>query len=356
MNTNPNQDIEQLLQQYGSDRRQQEEASSTVRSMARRQRRIALTAALACLLAVATLPLWHSPSPATTDNTPIIAQTTAPQALPTAPAPMPLPTPGTTTPLPQHPRTEPSATTFITNEPLPDPTPSPDTVLPNTTSTPDTAPAVLTLPASPAPTEPSLLTQPALPPQPQIPHGTHLAAQVGTSANVSEYVQTAINASLGLDLTLAAATSYDISVGLGINGSLNTTSLLYSQNNLSNGHSLALIGIDESFSSSSSDNQFPLSYNPFPPIFTLYASVPLTFNLYFSGRNKAGWMLSLTPAHTVTPKTKKIYLNPRKLTASIGLSLPDDFCRSISLTFGLLPTFTSGPFQNMHEIGLSIGF
>ena len=60
MNTNPNQDIEQLLQQYGSDRRQQEEASSTVRSMARRQRRIALTAALACLLAVATLPLCAS--------------------------------------------------------------------------------------------------------------------------------------------------------------------------------------------------------------------------------------------------------------------------------------------------------
>jgi hypothetical protein len=130
----------------------------------------------------------------------------------------------------------------------------------------------------------------------------------------------------------------------------------YAQNNLSNGHSLALIGIDESFSSSSSDNQFPLSYNPFPPVFTLYASVPLTFNLYLSGRNKAGWMLSLTPAHTVTPVAEKIYLNPWKLTASIGLSLPDDFCRSISLTFGLLPTFTSGPFQNMHEIGLSIGF
>ena len=94
MNSNPNQDIEQLLQQYAEDRRQQSEAAKRVRGMARRQRRIVTTVATVALLVLVGVPmvrllLPEQDSPmgtilAEASPMPVSAPQPAPSAPPTA--------------------------------------------------------------------------------------------------------------------------------------------------------------------------------------------------------------------------------------------------------------------------------
>ena len=64
-NTDP--DIEQLLQQYGNDRREQQDATTRVRTLARRQRRtVAALASVAVILLAATWLFRSTPDTATT--------------------------------------------------------------------------------------------------------------------------------------------------------------------------------------------------------------------------------------------------------------------------------------------------
>ena len=64
-NTDPN--IEQMLQQYGIDRRQQQNAADSVHYMARRQRRtVAALASVAVILLAAAWLFRSTPDPATT--------------------------------------------------------------------------------------------------------------------------------------------------------------------------------------------------------------------------------------------------------------------------------------------------
>ena len=95
------------------------------------------------------------------------------------------------------------------------------------------------------------------------------------------------------------------------------------------------------------------SYNTF----SLYAGIPLTLNLHPRGTDRMGWQLSLTPAHSLA-STRHLgshfsnYLNPWKLTVGIGIAIPNSVIRQISLTANLLPLYTS---QSLHEFGIQIG-
>ena len=94
--------------------------------------------------------------------------------------------------------------------------------------------------------------------------------------------------------------------------------------------------------------------------FSLYAGVPIIVDLQPSGSNEVGWSLSLTPAHTVfTPSSlggvnSDVFVpNPWKLTLGVGVSLPRRFLRRISVTANLLSISKS---MSLHEVGIEIGF
>lgn len=93
---------------------------------------------------------------------------------------------------------------------------------------------------------------------------------------------------------------------------------------------------------------------------SLYASMPLIINFSPHGSEKTAWMLSLTPAHSIVSSRKLGYAqsnpfapNPWKMTFGVGLKFPRRVIGSISLTANLFPTYTS---NSIHEIGLEIGF
>ena len=91
--------------------------------------------------------------------------------------------------------------------------------------------------------------------------------------------------------------------------------------------------------------------------FSLFAGVPLTLNLHPRGTDRMGWQLSLTPAHSLAT-TRPLgnhasnYLNPWKLTVGIGIAIPNSVIRRISLTANMLPLYTS---HSLHEFGIEIG-
>ena len=91
--------------------------------------------------------------------------------------------------------------------------------------------------------------------------------------------------------------------------------------------------------------------------FSLFAGVPLTLNLHPRGTDRLGWQFSLTPAHNLVTthqigSLSATRLNPWKLTVGIGVALPNSFIRHISFTANLLPLYTS---QSLHEFGIELG-
>ncbi len=89
--------------------------------------------------------------------------------------------------------------------------------------------------------------------------------------------------------------------------------------------------------------------------FSLYASLPLTFNIAPRDNNSVGWSLSLTPAHSISLSHMLggIELNPWRLTLGVGVLFPKRYFRRVSLIANLLPLYLSYP---IHEIGIEIGF
>ena len=88
---------------------------------------------------------------------------------------------------------------------------------------------------------------------------------------------------------------------------------------------------------------------------SLYVNVPLTFCTYGRGRNRRGLRVSLTPSHRIASSYSLVteVFNPWKLTVGLGLNMPKGWMRSVSFTANLLPTYTN---QNTHEFGISLDF
>ena len=119
------------------------------------------------------------------------------------------------------------------------------------------------------------------------------------------------------------------------------------------------IGIVDGIDGTDNTTIYPAGKPEIHSTFSLYASLPLTFNFRPKGKD-IGWNLSLTPSHSIATSNmlgnltgNKSILNPWRLTMGLGLALPRGFIRRLSLTANLLSLYTS---SSLHEIGIEIGF
>lgn len=346
--------LEQLLQQYGRDTRSQQTAVRNIRSAARRQRRAAAALASLAILTVAALWLLQRPMP--TESTPIATAT-----IPTRQStPTPLPVPPKATPLPAATATAASNIPSLTLQPLATPK-APHCAPPLVAQAEPASPQPLadkTTQHNPETTQPSVTNPP-----PRSTHPLRLAAEVGASlaggvAAQSPMGNSRLQATVGLSLALAQGRRYSLSLGLGMSGHMRTdaahitTKSEYSFNGMIS---------PNDFTYSSNDQNGDITENTilhpyYDPLFSLYATLPLALDLFPSGRGNTGLQLTLTPAHSVALSRHSSLLNPWKLNIGLGLTLPQSPIRSIGLSANLLPSFTGGPYKNIHEISLLFGF
>lgn len=94
--------------------------------------------------------------------------------------------------------------------------------------------------------------------------------------------------------------------------------------------------------------------------FDLFANIPITLNFFPLGKDKTGWSLNITPAHSIVrthtqgaSPANPFVVNPWKLNVGLGIVLPRKIIRRVALTANLLPLYTS---RSIHEIGFEIGF
>ena len=94
--------------------------------------------------------------------------------------------------------------------------------------------------------------------------------------------------------------------------------------------------------------------------FDLFANLPITLNFFPLGKDKTGWSLNITPAHSIVrthtlgaSSAAAFVVNPWRLNVGIGIILPRKVIRRVALTANLLPLYTS---RSIHEIGFEIGF
>lgn len=385
-------DIEQLLQQYGEDQRQQLQATEAVRRMARQQGRRRTTAACVVVAILIGGTLFYRLQPQTTQQT-LTAEMHKDIAMPDPAMPVAptvnrasIPTSKATPtqrqlerPIPSYIDTIPENSTAYNRAPL-----SPDNEAdPPTPSAPHSPTA--DIPAQNPQPHTEIVLQPNL--QPTNPPAIHkdtrrlrfsMALGASTMSNTSLGNQNpnltsidginesilgenatihftpsnTIQANVGVDYTVASNSRSRLNIGVNLSGyaqqeemEIQSTSILYSE---------------------ASEGWMCMTYNSAPITNTtneiinshtlsLYAGVPLTFDFFPHGQDKTSWQLSLTPARNIATTQSRgiITPNPWKLTVGVGIVMPRSIASHISLTANLLPLY---PHQSLHEIGILIGF
>ena len=380
-------DIEDILEQYGNDKRQQQQLSAHLRHLARRQRhvRVGIVSAIAIIAGVLAALKLVSP---TQQTTPILASSST---IPTAIADTTsYPTADTIS----HPQTK------RNSHPTQLSIPPTGTILQETISntladdeqkatfeadtdiSPATEPVIQT--TSPLLPTKELIAEQTIPTQPiEISASNHLVpphqesrlnlitsinASAMSNGNIAYAAETdgftyangesfttidpalSLSANIGAAYTVAANQTCKLDIGLSLSGHTeqgiaNKYIAISNANNSSiDGSTTTVHSVDE------------YTYNAF----SLYANMPVKLNFYPSGQNKTGWSLSITPAHSIartrqlgTDNHSPYEINPWKLTVGIGIVIPRRFIRHIGLAANLLPTYTS---KSVHEIGIEIGF
>lgn len=372
-NTDP--DIEQLLQQYGADRRQQQTAADSVLYMARRQRRT--VAGLASIVIVALAAAWLFRS--TPDTATTLSATMRTPSVPQAPAIKKTPNDNLQTTTYQPTDTKPSThkTHHITAALTPlhgtaqaeslALLPEPETMEKEKNDIPPCIVVPLSkgdgdavCSSSYTQTEEYELTR-QLENDSKLRVMAEVGAAMANTATLATPGNSRLQAGVGASLALADSKRYNLSLGVGISGDMRTDApnmmhQKYDGNNIIGPNG---IGVDN-FSSDAEpvkpDPEYYILHPGLNPLFNLYATLPLTLDLYPRGRSHTGLQFTLTPARSVAASSSKSLLNPWKLSIGLGIALPQSPVRSIGLSANLLPSFTDGPYKKIHEIGLVIGF
>ena len=386
MTHNTESDIEQLLQQYGNDRRQQQSAATHVRRLARRQHGIAATLASVVLLVLAATWLFRT-TPDTATSSPLTASVTTPNTIPQ---------PETITPQlsPIHKTgaedarspyqakqsesqrlvcevnsqlsTLPSLPVVAQAEPLsinetntfqlltPESNIKPQTTTDNFSQS-ESNENLFALPNRSMVCE----TNPQLP----TPKTFRLIAEVGATmagavADGNNAGNNRLQAGVALNMALASGHRYSLSAGVGLGGNMRTDAAeLLMPKEQGNYYFPNTIDSHIGYNSNSViDITENIHYPYYDPLFSLYATLPLTLDIFPRGRSHTGMQLTLTPAHSIALSRHNSLFNPWKLNLGIGLAMPDKPIRSIGLSANLLPSFTDGPYKSIHELGMVIGF
>ena len=361
-------DIEQLLQQYGSDLRQQESAKGRIRREARRSKILVLSLVGCLILLGVGVGLYSNRSFEQPAQPPLLAQNTVAPKTVSSESVIEKNTPRT------------SRTFEAVLPQLLDPD-SVSTFAPQSETPQDTE--VLDVPPSPIVNtslqEISLLAQNDLQYTPVVeteaemlsentPRRFRFSAAVGASVTGSvsmplygglgasgalastdvveptTYSNTNFQANAGVDMMLASGRKLDFSVGLGVTGMV--------LNNRTEVHT---------YYAGQSLNRDPVNNTPVETVtntqFQCYLGLPLTVGLYPRGHDRLGWLLSATPARLVEfsdPLWGRY--NVWKLTLGIGAAIPHSPVRSVLFTANLLPISYFGQYSRIHEFGISIGF
>lgn len=382
-------EIEQLLQQYGEDQRQQLQATETVRRMARQQgRHLTLAACMVVAVLIGGTIFYRLQPQATPQRLSAELHTDIPMPEPTTPVTPAINIPSEpafkATPAPRQPErpisisTDPAPESSTTDyyEPLPknnkaDP-PSPTAPLPSTAVTPAHNPQL----------RPEIDLQPTAAPVNHTPSrklrfSMSLGAstmgsapfghkesnltmtnsvdgfgtQPGENTTMHFAPSNTIQANVGVDYTVASNSRSRLNIGVNLSGyaqqeevSIQSTSYQYSQ------EMGGWLTMDVSSTIPNTTNETINTHT-----LSLYAGIPLTFDILPHGSDKTGWQLSLTPARNIaTTRSHGLFSpNPWKLTLGVGIVMPRDIVRHISLTANLLPLY---PHQSLHEMGVLIGF
>ncbi len=377
--------LEDILQQYGADRRQQQQAADNLHGLARQQKRRALMVCTAILLATTVWAVYQFALPQQTSNV-IIARQEVPsvpqtpsqeqtqQSIPTTTQHKTKHTSSSTLPIPEptvpqeydipYENTEPPAIA-ITQQALD--TDTLHTKTPNTIEPPfpDVQPIYIQ--------EPLLADNPVILPSDNEGKRFHFTASIGASALPrigADDVNTIENTLHSISGTTNSYTSMSPSSTLAANVGVNYAIPLGKRQGLELGIGLSgyshqtevtnyNIGIVDGIDGTDNTTIYPAGKPEIHSTFSLYASLPLTFNFRPKGKD-IGWNLSLTPSHSIATSSmlgnhtrNKSVLNPWRLTMGLGLALPRGFIRRLSLTANLLSLYTS---SSLHEIGIEIGF
>lgn len=377
--------LEDILQQYGADRRQQQQAADNLHGLARQQKRRALMVCTAILLATTVCAVYLFALPQQTSNV-IIARQEVPsvpqtpsqeqtqQSIPTTTQHKTKHTSSSTLPIPEptvpqeydipYENTEPPAIA-ITQQALD--TDTLHTKTPNTIEPPlpDVQPIYIQ--------EPLLADNPVILPSDNEGKQFHFTASIGVSALPrigADDVNTIENTLHSISGTSNSYTSMSPSSTLAANVGVNYAIPLGERQGLELGIGLSgyshqaevttyNIGIVDGIDGTDNTTIYPAGKPEIHSAFSLYASLPLTFNFRPKGKD-IGWNLSLTPSHSIATSNmlgnltgNKSILNPWRLTMGLGLALPRGFIRRLSLTANLLSLYTS---SSLHEIGIEIGF
>ncbi len=378
-------DIDKILQQYGEDKRQQQQIADNLHRMAQRQSRQRIgIAGVAVLLLCVTLTIRNLPQQQGSE--PIIAATQKVSTPKTEVLPYPTNEfPHSETPHHSKPRGKeifhlPADNNTLAESNLTDNTPLFDTAEPqsdiaaamptnsvNTDTFPHTTELINTVPrpnaiASAAPIKTdnenrfSLISS--------INASTVSSGSIGYAegimtneilSNVGETFSSinpdfSLSANFGASYAIASTRSSRLDVGVSFSGHLQQGTI-----------SDYTVGVTDNGYSNDGETQYFLSNKEHSySSFDLFANIPITLNFFPLGKERTGWSLNITPAHSIVrthtqgaSAANPFVVNPWKLNVGLGIVLPRKVIRRVGVTANLLPLYKS---RSIHEIGFEIGF
>lgn len=380
-------DIEKILQQYGEDKRQQQQIADNLHRMAQRQsrRRIGIVGVAVLLLCVTLTIRNLSPQQG---SEPIMAATQK-VSTPKSEA-VPYPTneiPHSETPHHSKPRGKekfhlPANNNTLTESNLTDNTPLSETAEPqtgiaaamptnsvnaDTATLPHTSELINTLPLPNAIASATTIYKDN---GNRISFISSINASAVSSGSIgyAEGIMTneilsnagetfssinpdfTLSANFGASYAIASTRSSSLDVGVSFSGHLQQGTI-----------SDYTVGVTDNGFTNNDEIQYFLSNKEHSySSFDLFANIPITLNFFPMGKDKTGWSLNITPAHSIirthtqgASTANPFVVNPWKLNVGLGIVLPRKVIRRVALTANLLPLYTS---RSIHEIGFEIGF
>lgn len=162
-----------------------------------------------------------------------------------------------------------------------------------------------------------------------------------------------VSGNVGVDVTVASNRSSRLSVGVAMEGYLGRVDVATTQKKL-----YQIKGAGPHFASGDTYIINIFTRTATKTLCGLNLALPFSWDFHPKGTAEIGWQLRLSPAYTILTSDYQsarygIYLNPWKLNVGLGVVLPKGLVKNVGFTANLLPMYQRGM---LHEFGISIGF